>query len=243
MSDIVLLENKENEILFELSVDGIAIETIDVFFILEKANKIASRLPCTKTENKWKCSIPPELIKENFVKYSIEAVINGYHFTCGSGSLKLITEENIKVKAVSNDTLEKVRRSNVILDKEVKKVEKDRQKDQKEQLTVEDIKQLAGVGYSQTYTTKQQPLVSKVKKTAKTENNTVDQKQSSVIKQTSKQKKERNKETFDSILFDLKNKNRINKSSSLTKKLEEQKRQQAIIDLIRSYRNKIKNNN
>lgn len=105
MNNINIIKTKENNIEFDMKIDGIDKSNEEVFFVIEtKCLNIS--IPCQKdSDDKWVVKIPIlDFLDAAIYSFHIQVVIDGFYFKPFSGTLNILNNVELYVKKVENKT-------------------------------------------------------------------------------------------------------------------------------------------
>lgn len=108
MDNVVSINHtKENTIEFDLTIEGLEGDSIDVRFHVE-AEGMMLTFPCTKgSGNTWKVQIPElPMLKRTAYPYTIEVIADGYYFAPLKGSVNVVGSPDLYSTKPKNITLE-----------------------------------------------------------------------------------------------------------------------------------------
>jgi len=99
MENVVpLIKSQQNELEFDITIQGIKSEEPKVRFVIE-ASPILYSIECSKTENdKWSVMIPPirGLSEYTSHPFHLEVIIDGYYFEPHRGAVEFKSEPEVK---------------------------------------------------------------------------------------------------------------------------------------------------
>jgi hypothetical protein len=107
MSEVVTITNtKDQEIEFDLTVNGLDASAAQVRFVIHTGNVDLS-FSCKKQSNKWVATIPPiSLLQRTAYNFTIQAIIDGYYFEPMTGTVNIVGTPQVYASGTQNKTLE-----------------------------------------------------------------------------------------------------------------------------------------
>lgn len=108
MENLVSITNtKENTIEFDLSIEGLDINEMDVRLIVETKDVNLSFDAEKKDGDTWCVTVPPlSILERTAYNYCIEVITDGYHFKPTSGTINVQGTAELYTSAPKNSTLE-----------------------------------------------------------------------------------------------------------------------------------------
>ncbi len=102
MSEVVTITNtKDQEIEFDLTVNGLDASAAQVRFVIHTGNVDLS-FSCKKQSNKWVATIPPiSLLQRTAYNFTIQAIIDGYYFEPMTGTVNIVGNKTLEPAPLS----------------------------------------------------------------------------------------------------------------------------------------------